>query len=63
MTELFAALTAVITEHGLGDAGWKSARWEVCDTVRDFIYLFERQLTIAFATVLEMLPGTGIQRR
>ncbi|KAJ7209942.1 hypothetical protein C8J57DRAFT_1200744 [Mycena rebaudengoi] len=32
MTELFTALAAVITEHGLGDAGWKSARWEVYDT-------------------------------
>ncbi|KAJ7267916.1 hypothetical protein C8J57DRAFT_1510023 [Mycena rebaudengoi] len=32
MTELFTVLTAVITEHGLGDAGWKGARWEVYDT-------------------------------
>ncbi|KAJ7209911.1 hypothetical protein C8J57DRAFT_1257307 [Mycena rebaudengoi] len=31
MTELFTTLTAVITKHGLGDAGWKSARWEVYD--------------------------------
>lgn len=31
--EVYQALTAVIKEHGLGDAGWKSARWEVYDKV------------------------------
>ncbi|KAJ7234359.1 hypothetical protein B0H12DRAFT_1222848 [Mycena haematopus] len=32
MSELFAALIAVITEHGCGEQGWLSARWEVYDT-------------------------------
>lgn len=33
MTELFNALIVVIHEHGIEGVGWKSARWEVYDTV------------------------------
>jgi hypothetical protein len=33
MAELFNALIAVIHEHGIEGVGWKSARWEVYDTV------------------------------
>ncbi|KAJ6546695.1 hypothetical protein DFH09DRAFT_926905, partial [Mycena vulgaris] len=33
LDELFAALMAVIEKHGLGEQGWKSARWEVYDKV------------------------------
>ncbi|KAJ7752597.1 hypothetical protein B0H16DRAFT_1373219 [Mycena metata] len=32
MAELFAALIAVIEEHGIEESGWESARWEVYDT-------------------------------
>ncbi|KAJ7608031.1 hypothetical protein DFH06DRAFT_1379335, partial [Mycena polygramma] len=31
MAELFTSLLAIITEHGIEGAGWKSARWEVYD--------------------------------
>ncbi|KAJ7651833.1 hypothetical protein B0H17DRAFT_1215177 [Mycena rosella] len=31
LTEVFSALSAVIQEHGHGEEGWKSARWEVYD--------------------------------
>ncbi|KAJ7474363.1 hypothetical protein B0H11DRAFT_1810793 [Mycena galericulata] len=31
MSELFAALIAVVDAHGCGEAGWMSARWEVYD--------------------------------
>ncbi|KAJ7662265.1 hypothetical protein B0H17DRAFT_1144442 [Mycena rosella] len=32
MSDLFAALIAIINEHGSGEEGWMSARWEVYDT-------------------------------
>ncbi|KAJ6616349.1 hypothetical protein B0H10DRAFT_1949197 [Mycena sp. CBHHK59/15] len=38
MEELFKALIAVIKEHGLGEEGWKSARWEVYDKYSECIY-------------------------
>ncbi|KAJ7769964.1 hypothetical protein B0H16DRAFT_1776966 [Mycena metata] len=31
MNELFAALIGIIEEHGCGEEGWASARWEVYD--------------------------------
>jgi len=31
--ELLDALNAVVDQHGLGDEGWKSVRWEVYDKV------------------------------
>ena len=31
--ELLDAFKAVVNEHGLGDEGWKSVRWEVYDKV------------------------------
>ncbi|KAJ7036740.1 hypothetical protein C8F04DRAFT_1336177 [Mycena alexandri] len=31
MTELFTALIGIIEEHGCGEEGWASARWEVYD--------------------------------
>lgn len=33
LAEVQQALIAVIEERGLGDSGWKSARWEVYDKV------------------------------
>lgn len=33
LDRLFAALIAVIEAHGIGDAGWRSVRWEVYDKV------------------------------
>ncbi|KAJ6546696.1 hypothetical protein DFH09DRAFT_1170781 [Mycena vulgaris] len=35
--ELFKALIAVIEEHGIEGAGWKSARWEVYDAHSRYI--------------------------
>ncbi|KAJ7107722.1 hypothetical protein C8R44DRAFT_804146 [Mycena epipterygia] len=32
MSELFAALISIINEHGCGEQGWMSVRWEVYDT-------------------------------
>ncbi|KAJ7776896.1 hypothetical protein DFH07DRAFT_798125 [Mycena maculata] len=32
MSELFTALISVINDHGCGEEGWMSARWEVYDT-------------------------------
>jgi hypothetical protein len=34
---LFRALIDVIKEHGLGEGGWKSIRWEVYDKVRPIL--------------------------
>jgi hypothetical protein len=34
---VFAALIDVINEHGLGDDGWKSVRWEVYDKYAEYI--------------------------
>lgn len=31
--DLFEALREVIDDHGMGELGWESARWEVYDTV------------------------------
>lgn len=31
--DLFEALQKVINDHGMGELGWESARWEVYDTV------------------------------
>ena len=31
--EVFHVLIEVVKEHGVGDEGWRSARWEVYDTV------------------------------
>lgn len=33
LDEVYRALISVITEHALGDSGWRSARWEVYDKV------------------------------
>ncbi|KZV90807.1 hypothetical protein EXIGLDRAFT_770476 [Exidia glandulosa HHB12029] len=31
LEKLFPALVSVVREHGVGDAGWKTIRWEVYD--------------------------------
>jgi hypothetical protein len=36
---LFRALIDVIKEHGLGEGGWKSIRWEVYDKVRPILII------------------------
>lgn len=33
MSELFVALLSVFSNHGSGEEGWMSTRWEVYDTV------------------------------
>lgn len=40
---VFQALIDVIKEHGLGDDGWKSVRWEVFDKVRLILFQFSHR--------------------
>ncbi|KAF7972831.1 hypothetical protein HWV62_16930 [Athelia sp. TMB] len=39
LDEVNKALIAVINEHGVGDGGWKTARWEVYDKVSPVIQI------------------------
>ncbi|KAJ6577600.1 hypothetical protein B0H19DRAFT_1252930 [Mycena capillaripes] len=64
MVDLFNSLIAIIGEHGIEGAGWKSARWEVYDThTRCILPLyFSHRDDMWYDEAKEWLSGLWMQR-
>jgi hypothetical protein len=60
--EVFQALIEVVKEHGVGDEGWASARWEVYDTVS--VPLIRRLLilTVPICVVRGLRLGDSVRQ-